>query len=173
MYELPEDFPDLTLGDGLLNSLGVEAQNLFNQDASLTKKEEQDEILKDFMEEYKIDDIRDTMDETAQVPENIYFFYGGDSDQFVNALEFIGLSPINREFCAFLLSDLSRKTRQRINLVFMLNLEIFFTIIIILVKTFTVSYCLNEMTRQLMSLKKSRTKTVLKHILALFCKVFQ
>ena len=74
MYELPEDFPDLTLGDGLLNSLGVEAQNLFNQDASLTKKEEQDEILKDFMEEYKIDDIRDTMDETAQVPENIYFF---------------------------------------------------------------------------------------------------
>ena len=110
MYELPEDFPDLTLGDGLLNSLGVEAQNLFNQDASLTKKEEQDEILKDFMEEYKIDDIRDTMDETAQVPENIYFFYGGDSDQFVNALEFIGLSPINREFCAFLLSDLSRKT---------------------------------------------------------------
>ena len=59
MYELPEDFPDLTLGDGLLNSLGVEAQNLFDQDASLTKKEEQDEILKDFMEEYKIDDIRD------------------------------------------------------------------------------------------------------------------
>ena len=110
MYELPEDFPDLTLGDGLLNSLGVEAQNLFDQDASLTKKEEQDEILKDFMEEYKIDDIRETMDETAQVPENIYFFYGGDSDQFVNALEFIGLSPINREFCAFLLSDLGRKT---------------------------------------------------------------
>ena len=74
MYELPEDFPDLTLGDGLLNSLGVEAQNLFDQDASLTKKEEQDEILKDFMEEYKIDDIRDTMDETAQVPEKIFFF---------------------------------------------------------------------------------------------------
>ena len=74
MYELPEDFPDLTLGDGLLNSLGVEAQNLFDQDASLTKKEEQDEILKDFMEEYKIDDIRDTMDKTAQVPENLYFF---------------------------------------------------------------------------------------------------
>ena len=74
MYELPEDFPDLTLGDGLLNSLGVEAQNLFDQDASLTKKEEQDEILKDFMEEHKIDDIRDTMDETAQVPEKFFFF---------------------------------------------------------------------------------------------------
>ena len=26
------------------------------------------------MEEYKIEEIRDTMDETAQVPESIYFF---------------------------------------------------------------------------------------------------
>ena len=64
----------MTLVDGLLNSFSVEAQNLFDQDASLTKNEEQDEILKDFMEEYKIDDIRDTMDKTAQVPENLYFF---------------------------------------------------------------------------------------------------
>ena len=38
------------------------------------------------------------------------FFYGGQSDQFENALEFIGLSPINREFAAFLLSDLGEKT---------------------------------------------------------------
>ena len=50
------------------------------------------------------------MDETAQVPEGIYFFYGGDSNEFVKALEFIGLSPINREISAFLLSDLGRKT---------------------------------------------------------------
>ena len=35
---------------------------------------------------------------------------GGDSDEFVKALEFIGLSTINREFSAFLLSDLGRKT---------------------------------------------------------------
>ena len=62
------------------------------------------------MEEYKIKEIRDSMDETAQVPESIYFFYGGESEQFVNVLEFIGLSPINREFNAFLLSDLGRKT---------------------------------------------------------------
>ena len=38
------------------------------------------------------------------------FFYGGDSEQFVRALEFISLSPINREFGAFLLSDLGRQT---------------------------------------------------------------
>ena len=38
------------------------------------------------------------------------FFYGGDSQQFIDALEFIGLSPINREFAAILLSDLGRQT---------------------------------------------------------------
>ena len=53
--------------------------------------------------------MKDTMDETGQVPESIYFFYGGDSQNFVDALEFIGLSPINREFAAFLLSDLGRQ----------------------------------------------------------------
>ena len=100
---------DLQRGDGLLNSLGTNAQNLFDVNAPPSKKEEE-EILKDIMDEYEIEKIRDTMDESAQVPESIYFFYGGDSDQFVNALEFLGLSPINREFGALLLSDLGRQT---------------------------------------------------------------
>ena len=39
-----------------------------------------------------------------------FFFYGGDSQQFVDALEFISLSPIDSEFAAFLLSDLGRQT---------------------------------------------------------------
>ena len=65
--------PDLVLSDELTNALGTEAQNLFDQNASPTKKEEEDEILKVFMEEYEIEKIRDTMDETAQVPESIFF----------------------------------------------------------------------------------------------------
>ena len=77
LYKLPETMPDLVLGDELTNALGTDAQNLFDQNAPLTKKEEEDEILKDFIEEYKIEEIRDSMDETAQVPESIYFFYGG------------------------------------------------------------------------------------------------
>ena len=92
----------------MINSLGTNAQNLFDKD-SLTKKEEEDEVPKIFMEECDIENIKDTMDESAQVPESIYFFYGGDSDEFVKALEFIGMSPVNREFSAFLLSDLGRK----------------------------------------------------------------
>ena len=57
-----------------------------------------------------VDNIKDTMDETGDMPQSIYFFYGGDSQKFVDALEFVGLSPINREFAAFLLSNLVRQT---------------------------------------------------------------
>ena len=105
--------PDLELGDGLLSSLGTTAQNLFDTDVSPTKKEEQDEVLKDILDEYEIDKIKDAMDDTGEVPESIYSFYSGDSQQFVNALEFIGLSPINREFDAFLLSELGRQTMNQ------------------------------------------------------------
>ena len=65
LYELPETMPDLVLGDELTNALGTEAQSLFDQNAPPSKKEEEDEILKDFMEEYHIENIKDTMDETA------------------------------------------------------------------------------------------------------------
>ena len=62
------------------------------------------------MEQYNVEDIKDTIDKTGQALESIYFFYGGESKKLVYALEFIGLSPINREFAAFLLSDLGRQT---------------------------------------------------------------
>ena len=62
------------------------------------------------MSEYETDKIRDTMDEKEEIPESIFFLYSGDSDQFNNALEFISLSPINREFGAFLMYGLGWKT---------------------------------------------------------------
>ena len=61
------------------------------------------------MDKYEIENIRDTMNENSSSRKYL-LFYGGDNDQFVNALEFLGLSPINREFGAFLLSDLSQQT---------------------------------------------------------------
>ena len=73
LHELPETMPDLALGDELRSALGTEAQNLFDQNASPTKEEEEDEILKDFMEEYEIEKIRDTMDGNAEVPESFFF----------------------------------------------------------------------------------------------------
>ena len=105
--------------------------------------------------------------------QKVFFFYGGDSEEFVKTLEFIGLSPINREFSAFCFQTLVEKLGHKINSVFMLNLAIYFMIIILQVKTFTVSYFLNKTTRQRTSLKNLQVKTFLKHILALFYKVFQ
>ena len=110
LYELPyTGIPHLELGDKLAGILGTEGEDLFDVNAPPTKKEEEDEILKKVIEEYDIPGMKDTMDVTGEVPESIYFFYGGDSQNFVDALEFIGLSPINREFAAFLLSDLGRQ----------------------------------------------------------------
>ena len=40
------------------------------------------------------------MDE-GKVPESIYFFYDGESVDFYRALEFIGLSPVNRNLVLF------------------------------------------------------------------------
>ena len=48
----------LVLGDELANALGTDAQSLFDQNASPTKKEEEDEILKNLMEEFDIENIR-------------------------------------------------------------------------------------------------------------------
>ena len=110
LYEQPEDIPELELGDGLLQTLNTETEDLLDPNAPPTKKEEKDETLKNLMVEYDIENIMDTMDGTGKVPDTVYFFYGGESEQFVNALEFIGLSPTNREFGAFLLSNLVRQT---------------------------------------------------------------
>ena len=60
--------PELALGDGLIQSLGVETEDLFDKNAPPTKKEEEDEVLKNLMDEYKFEDIKDSMDETGQVP---------------------------------------------------------------------------------------------------------
>ena len=102
--------PTLELGDKLIDTLRTEAEGLFNSSAPPTKKEQEDEVLKNIKYEYNIDGMKNTMDETGQVPENIYFFYGGDSQQFVDSFEFIGLSSINREFATFLPTELGRQT---------------------------------------------------------------
>ena len=73
LYELPDDgTPTLELGDKLLNTLGNEGENVL-ADAP-TKKDEEDTILQDIIDEYNIPDMKNTMEETGEVPENIYFF---------------------------------------------------------------------------------------------------
>ena len=73
LYELPDTgMPTLEIGDKLLDTLGGEAEDLFNNVP--TKKEEEDEVLQRITDEYDIPGMKDTMDEISKLPENIYFF---------------------------------------------------------------------------------------------------
>ena len=110
LYKLPDSMPELVLGDGLLNRLGTEAEDLFNSDVLPFKKEEENEILKDIMSEYETDKLETQWTRKEKFLKVFISLYGGDSDQFNSALECIGLSPINREFGAFLMSNLGWKT---------------------------------------------------------------
>ena len=113
------------------------------------------------------------MDESAKLLENIYFFYSGDRNEFVNALEFIGLSPINREFRAFLLSDLGRKTMTENNLsIHVESGDIFYDNHNTDENCY--SFLLSQQNDEAAYVpKKIHIRTVLKHILVLFYKVFQ
>ena len=55
--------------------------------------------------EYNFDEIKDVFDE-ASVPHQLDSYYGGDNENFVQAVEFLSPSEYNREFIAFLISDL-------------------------------------------------------------------
>ena len=74
-YKLPETSPpQLQLGVPLLNTLGIEAQSPFDKN-TLTKKKEEDEVLKDFLREYDIENIKNATHEQAKIPENIFFLW--------------------------------------------------------------------------------------------------
>ena len=169
---LDTGLPHLELGDKLAYVLGTEGEDLFDANFSQSKKEE-DEILQKVIEEYDIPGMKETMDETGQVPERIYFFYRGDSQIFVDALELTGLSPINREFAAFLLSDLGRQTMTQNKLSIHVESGDIFTIITIRKRTFIVFYCLNRTMKLPMYLKSFPTVILLKNISLVFCKCFQ
>ena len=55
IYELP-DYPKPELGDGLLNTLGVEADDILDQEF-VNKKQQEDEVLEQIKEEYNFDEI--------------------------------------------------------------------------------------------------------------------
>ena len=105
LYELPEHTA-LELGDVLIENLGVAAEDLVQID-NVTKEEEA-LILEKVKEEYGFDDIKESFNK-RKVPENIYFFNGSANENFSCSVEFLGPDSDNREFAAFLLSDLGRQ----------------------------------------------------------------
>ena len=67
----------------------------------------EDEVLEQIKEEYNFDEIKNAFDE-GTVPQQLDFFYGGENSNFNRAAEFLSLSNNNKEFIAFLLSDLGQ-----------------------------------------------------------------
>ena len=74
------------MGDVVLNSLGVEADDISDQ-KFVEKKQEEDTALEQIKHEYNFDEIKDGFDE-ATVPHLLDFFFGGDNENFVQAVEF-------------------------------------------------------------------------------------
>ena len=174
LYELRDTgMPTLELGDKLIDTLGTEAEDLFNSSVPPTKKEQEDEVLKNIIDEYNIGGMKNTIGETGQVPENIYFFYVGDSQQFVDALEFIGLSSINREFATFLLSELGRQTMTQNKLSIHVETGDIFYDNHNTEETFIVFYYLNKTMKRPMFLKNVPTTTVLRNISRAFYRCFR
>ena len=105
LYDFPEHV-ELEPRDGLIGNFGVEANDLLDT-KTVTKQEEEDFVLEQRKKDYNFDEIKDAFDEEA-VPESVYFFYGGESENFTREIEFLVPNADNREFAAFLLSDLGR-----------------------------------------------------------------
>ena len=66
IFEFP-DLPKLELGDGLLNSLCVEADDISEQ-KFVNQKQQEDAVLEEIKEEYNFDEIKDAFDE-GSVPQ--------------------------------------------------------------------------------------------------------
>ena len=101
-YELL-DPPKLELGDGLLNSLGVQVDDILEQ-KFVNQKQQEDVVLEQIKEEYNFVEIKDAFDK-GTVLQQLDFFHGGEKSNFNQAIEFLSLRNENREFNKFLISD--------------------------------------------------------------------
>ena len=102
IYELP-DPPKLELGDGLLNSLGAEADDISEQ-KFVNIKQQEDAVLEQIKEDYNFVEIKDTFDEGA-VPDQLDFFYSGKKVNSTGLLNFYHHAMKTENLLHFLLSD--------------------------------------------------------------------
>ena len=100
IFELLNDPPKLELGDGLVNILGPEAEDILD-DEIVNKKELEDEVLENIKEEYCFEEIKDAFDE-ASVPHRLEFSYGGINEHFIQACYLFHLIMATKGLLLFL-----------------------------------------------------------------------
>ena len=102
IYEIP-DPPKIEIGDPLLNVLSTDAEEILKDDY-VSDKDKRIEQIKD---EYNFDGVKDAFD-YGQIPPQLDFFFGGETENFVNACNFLSLNTDNNEFISFLCSDIGQ-----------------------------------------------------------------
>ena len=90
IYELP-DHVELELADGSIDNLWVEANDLLEA-GNTTHQEEEDVVLEQTNED-NFNNINNTFLE-GTVHKSVYFLYGGKSQHFVCAVEFLSTTQI-------------------------------------------------------------------------------
>ena len=105
IHDIP-DLPKLELGNGLVSHLGAEAKDILEGKLVNSKKLE-DDALENIKEGHGFEEIKDAFDE-GTVPEQLEFFYGGENEIFARACNFWSLGNVNREFIAFIISDIGK-----------------------------------------------------------------
>ena len=86
--------------------LGVEAEDILDEKL-VNKKELEEEALENAKEEYDVEEIKDDFDEGV-IPNQLDFFYSGINENFVQACYVLSPTNDNREFIAFLSSELDK-----------------------------------------------------------------
>ena len=86
--------------------LGVEAEDILDE-KFVNKKELEEEALENAKEEYDVEEIKDGFDEGV-IPNQLDFFYSGINENFVQACYVLSPTNDNREFIAFLSSELDK-----------------------------------------------------------------
>ena len=102
IYELPYS-PKLELGDGLLDLIGVEADDILEQTV-INKKQQEHAIFKQIKEDYNFDETKDAFDEGV-VPHQLDFSMVEKIVTSIKQFNFFLPTNENREFIAFLQSD--------------------------------------------------------------------
>ena len=81
----------------------------------MNTKQQEDAALENIKEEYWFDEIKDAFDKAAVLLQ-LDFFYGGDNENFIHAIEFLSPSSDTREFIAYLLSEKGKNVTKSNNL---------------------------------------------------------
>ena len=86
--------------------LGVEAEDILDE-KFVNKIELEEEALENAKEEYDVEEIKDDFDEGV-ISNQLDFFYSGINENFVQSCYVLSPTNDNREFIAFLSSELDK-----------------------------------------------------------------